>query len=206
MICTAFQCKTDACIRDPIRGRVLAKSKACAPLSSQGQAATCLPRARAIAASPASLKGSLARSRQQTAQPAQRPRRARPHANSARKVVVSTPFSRHCRFALNQSNAFRALAQRMRARRAAWFSRNQWRAVDLHAPLSDMHTYAASSTILQGYNSLLLAVAPPVVRSYSWIGTGYLNPNAFLQIGNGLRTTTFAYDNNGNVTQKTTAA
>jgi RHS repeat-associated protein len=31
----------------------------------------------------------------------------------------------------------------------------------------------------------------------------YANPDAVTQIGNGLSTTTFAYDNNGNVTQKT---
>jgi hypothetical protein len=33
--------------------------------------------------------------------------------------------------------------------------------------------------------------------------TGYANPDAVTQIANGLSTTTFAYDNDGNVTQKT---
>jgi hypothetical protein len=32
----------------------------------------------------------------------------------------------------------------------------------------------------------------------------YANPHAATQIANGLSTTTFVYDNNGNVTQKTT--
>jgi hypothetical protein len=33
--------------------------------------------------------------------------------------------------------------------------------------------------------------------------TGYANPDAVTQIANGLSTTTFTYDNNGNVSQKT---
>jgi RHS repeat-associated protein len=36
-----------------------------------------------------------------------------------------------------------------------------------------------------------------------YAGTGYANPDAPTQIANGLSTTTFTYDNNGNVTQKT---
>lgn len=32
---------------------------------------------------------------------------------------------------------------------------------------------------------------------------GYANPDAVTQIGNGLSTTTFQFDNNGNVIQKT---
>jgi RHS repeat-associated protein len=39
---------------------------------------------------------------------------------------------------------------------------------------------------------------------YSYAGTGYANPHAATQLSNGLSTTTFAYDQNGNVTQKTT--
>jgi hypothetical protein len=35
------------------------------------------------------------------------------------------------------------------------------------------------------------------------MGDGYANPHAATQIANGLSTTTFTYDNNGNVTQKT---
>jgi hypothetical protein len=34
-------------------------------------------------------------------------------------------------------------------------------------------------------------------------GTAYAAPDAVTQIANGLSTTTFTYDNNGNVTQKT---
>jgi hypothetical protein len=33
---------------------------------------------------------------------------------------------------------------------------------------------------------------------------GYANPDAVTQIANGLSTSTFSYDNNGNLTQKTT--
>jgi RHS repeat-associated protein len=38
---------------------------------------------------------------------------------------------------------------------------------------------------------------------YPYSGTGYANPDAPTQIANGVSTTTFSYDNNGNVTQKT---
>jgi YD repeat-containing protein len=41
------------------------------------------------------------------------------------------------------------------------------------------------------------------VSSYSYYGIGDANPDAPTQIANGLSTTTFTYDNNGNVTQKT---
>lgn len=47
-------------------------------------------------------------------------------------------------------------------------------------------------------------VVPPEVGSYSYGETGYANPHAVTSIGNGLSTTTFVYDNNGNVAQKTT--
>ena len=39
--------------------------------------------------------------------------------------------------------------------------------------------------------------------SYANFPIGYANPDAVTQIANGLSTTTFTYDNNGNVTQKT---
>lgn len=39
---------------------------------------------------------------------------------------------------------------------------------------------------------------------YSYAGTGYANPHAFTQLSNGVSTSTFAYDANGNLTQKTT--
>ena len=38
-----------------------------------------------------------------------------------------------------------------------------------------------------------------VTKSYTYASTGYANPDAVTQIGNGLSTTTYAYDNNGNV-------
>jgi RHS repeat-associated protein len=37
-------------------------------------------------------------------------------------------------------------------------------------------------------------------RVYTYAGTGYLNPHAVSSIGNGLATTTYSYDNNGNLT------
>ena len=49
------------------------------------------------------------------------------------------------------------------------------------------------------------AIVPPDVSgSYSYAGTGYANPHAVTQIANGLSTTTYSYDKNGNLTQKTT--
>jgi YD repeat-containing protein len=35
---------------------------------------------------------------------------------------------------------------------------------------------------------------------YTYAGTGYANPDAPTQIANGTATTTFGYDNNGNLT------
>src|SRR6516225_1003767 len=40
--------------------------------------------------------------------------------------------------------------------------------------------------------------------SYSYAGIEYVNPDAVTQIANGLSTSTFAYDNDGNLVQKTT--
>jgi uncharacterized protein RhaS with RHS repeats len=40
-------------------------------------------------------------------------------------------------------------------------------------------------------------------RGYTYGGMAYMNPDAVTQIANGLSTTTFTYDNNGNVIQKT---
>ena len=45
---------------------------------------------------------------------------------------------------------------------------------------------------------------PPDEGSYSYAGIGYANPHAVSQIANGLSTTTYSYDQNGNLTQKTT--
>src|SRR5271165_4905385 len=48
------------------------------------------------------------------------------------------------------------------------------------------------------------AIVAPEEGSYSYAGTGYANPHAVTQIANGLSTTTYAYDNNGNLIKKTT--
>jgi hypothetical protein len=40
-------------------------------------------------------------------------------------------------------------------------------------------------------------------NNYTYAGTGYADPDAVTQIGNGVSTSTFSYDNNGNLTQKT---
>src|SRR5882724_2316561 len=40
--------------------------------------------------------------------------------------------------------------------------------------------------------------------TYTYAGTGYANPHAVTSIGNGLSTTTYAYDNNGNLTSSGT--
>ena len=48
------------------------------------------------------------------------------------------------------------------------------------------------------------AIVAPEEGSYSYAGTGYANPHAVTQIANGLSTTTYSYDQNGNLTQKTT--
>jgi RHS repeat-associated protein len=48
------------------------------------------------------------------------------------------------------------------------------------------------------------AVAPGIPRQYSYGGMAYSNPDAPTQIANGLSTSTFAYDNDGNLIQKTT--
>jgi YD repeat-containing protein len=48
------------------------------------------------------------------------------------------------------------------------------------------------------------AIVPVDERSYSYAGIGYANPHAVTQIANGQSTTTYSYDNNGNLAQKTT--
>jgi YD repeat-containing protein len=61
-------------------------------------------------------------------------------------------------------------------------------------------------TIFQGYNSLMRPIVSPGVGPYSYAGTGYANPDAVTQIGNGLSTTTYSYDNNGNLISAGTGA
>ena len=48
------------------------------------------------------------------------------------------------------------------------------------------------------------AIVPPDEGSYSYAGMGYANPHAPTQIADGHSTSTFSYDNAGNLTQKTT--
>jgi RHS repeat-associated protein len=48
------------------------------------------------------------------------------------------------------------------------------------------------------------AVVSPDPGSYPYASMGYANPDAVTQIANGLSTSTFSYDNNGNLAQKTT--
>jgi RHS repeat-associated protein len=43
----------------------------------------------------------------------------------------------------------------------------------------------------------------PDAATYTYAGIGYADPDAVTQIANGLSTSTFSYDNNGNLTQKT---
>jgi YD repeat-containing protein len=40
--------------------------------------------------------------------------------------------------------------------------------------------------------------------TYTYAGTGYANPHAVTQVANGISTSTYAYDNDGNLIQKTT--
>ena len=56
---------------------------------------------------------------------------------------------------------------------------------------------------LQAFNSPLdgiVVYVGTVTSTYTYAATGYANPDAVTQIGNGLSTTTYAYDNNGNLT------
>ncbi|MBI4133320.1 hypothetical protein HY478_01770, partial [Candidatus Uhrbacteria bacterium] len=45
-------------------------------------------------------------------------------------------------------------------------------------------------------------VSTTTTNTYTYAGTNYANPHAVTQIGNGVSTTTYGYDVNGNVTQK----
>src|SRR5258708_2489075 len=48
------------------------------------------------------------------------------------------------------------------------------------------------------------ALTPRRTATYPYAGIAYANPHAPTQIANGLSTSTFSYDNNGNLIQKTT--
>ena len=60
---------------------------------------------------------------------------------------------------------------------------------------TDLAVIAVKSAGSGGASSVL-------TDSYTYAGTGYTNPHAPTQIANGISTTTFAYDNNGNLIQK----
>jgi len=47
-------------------------------------------------------------------------------------------------------------------------------------------------------------IAPLDEGPFSYARMGYANPDAVTQIANGVSTSTFTYDNNGNLAQKTT--
>src|SRR4051812_13328457 len=66
--------------------------------------------------------------------------------------------------------------------------------------LSPLATCCAS--LARIHFTYMRTAAPGAARGYPYGGTAYANPDAVTQIANGVSTTTFAYDNNGNVTQK----
>jgi uncharacterized protein RhaS with RHS repeats len=47
-------------------------------------------------------------------------------------------------------------------------------------------------------------MSAPDGGSYPYAGTGYANPHALTQLSNRVSTSSYAYDNDGNVTPKTT--
>jgi YD repeat-containing protein len=49
-----------------------------------------------------------------------------------------------------------------------------------------------------------VGVSSTTLCTYTYGGKGYANPDAVTQIANGLSTTTYTYDNNGNVIQSKT--
>jgi RHS repeat-associated protein len=69
------------------------------------------------------------------------------------------------------------------------------------------HDIPTGSMKDDSYNGTILfmrASVSPDGGSYSYAGTSYANPHAPTQIANGVSTTTYSYDNNGNLIQKTT--
>jgi len=54
------------------------------------------------------------------------------------------------------------------------------------------------------YNSFMRIFGPADASSHPYAWMGYANPDAVTQIANGVSTSTFTYDNNGNLAQKTT--
>src|SRR5262245_58939613 len=64
-----------------------------------------------------------------------------------------------------------------------------------------MKPTAADADREQALNAMWYALCAAMWHSY--YGTGYANPHAPTQIATGLSTSTFTYDNNGNLIQKT---
>lgn len=73
---------------------------------------------------------------------------------------------------------------------------------DLYRLTSASTTDAASASFIQAYvyNGIGSITNKSDVGSYSYAGTGYANPHAVTSIGDGMATTTYSYDNNGNLT------
>ena len=84
-----------------------------------------------------------------------------------------------------------------------------WKAAATNAGSETMTTNLDSS---RNIDLAVIAIKPasttPVGLAsstvYTYAGTGYADPDAVTQIANGLSTTSFQYDNDGNVIQKTT--
>jgi YD repeat-containing protein len=57
-------------------------------------------------------------------------------------------------------------------------------------------TYSAQSYIYDALGNLTVKAT----SKYTYAGTGYANPDAVTQVANGTATSSFAYDNNGNLT------
>jgi len=73
--------------------------------------------------------------------------------------------------------------------------------------LTSASTTAASSSpfkVTYAYDALGNLSSKSDNGTYTYAGTGYANPDAVTQIAIGLSTSTFSYDNNGNLAQKTT--
>ena len=69
--------------------------------------------------------------------------------------------------------------------------------------LTSASTTAASSTPFShsyAYSAIGNITSKSDIGSYTYGETGYANPHAVTQVANGLATTTYSYDNNGNIT------
>jgi RHS repeat-associated protein len=91
-----------------------------------------------------------------------------------------------------------------------WGSKEQpsWKAASSTSGLETMTTNLDSSRnidlMVVAVKGLPISLGSTTSNTYAYSGTGYANPHALTQLSNGLSTTSYAYDNDGNVTQKTT--